>query len=434
MFSALRGLTLRGRSFLAAGIASAVCALILGENDLLRVAVLLILLPILSSLAVARTRYLMSCRRTLSPDRVPAGKPVKVTLTVENTSRLPTGVLLLEEQLPYALGSRPRFVLDRLWSRQSARVSYQARADVRGHYQLGPLQVRVTDPFGLCALNKSFTGTERLSVIPAAKPLPAVQLTGQRQGTGDNRGRTAAVHGEDDAATREYRIGDDLRKVHWKSTARVGALMVRREEQPWHSRASLLLDTRAIGHRGDGPGSSFEWSVSAVASMAVHLYGRGYTLKTVTDIGTEVETSRHSTDGPLMDLLAGARLSHQRHFTDGVTRLRKHGGDGVLIAVLGLLDDEAAAELANLSQGGRPCAALLLDTTTWTRQAGETEMVATREAYDLSVQLLRGAGWKVVEAGHGDPLEKLWRQVTTWSGRGGSTLELPTASGIEGPR
>lgn len=434
MFGALRGLTLRGRSFLAAGLASAGCALVLGENDLLRVALLLIALPLLSTVAVARTRYMMSCRRTLLPDRVPAGKPVKVTLTVENTSRLPTGVLLLEEQLPYALGSRPRFVLDRLWSRQSARVSYQARADVRGHYQLGPLQVRVTDPFGLCALNKSFTGTERLSVIPAAKPLPAVQLAGQRQGTGDNRGRTAAVHGEDDAATREYRIGDDLRKVHWRSTARVGALMVRREEQPWHSRASLLLDTRAIGHRGDGPGSSFEWSISTVASVAVHLFRRGYTLRTVTDVGADVETTRHSTDGPLMDLLAGVRLSHQRHFTEGVAHLRKHGGDGFLIAVLGLLDDEAAAELAGLPAAGRQCVALLMDTTTWTRQAGEVEVMATREAYEQSTRALQGAGWRVVETRHGEPLEKLWRQATGRYNRAGGPLDVPSTTGIGGPQ
>ncbi len=51
---------------------------------------------------------------------------------------------------------------------------------------------------------------------------------------------------------REYRLGDDLRRVHWASTARTGDLMVRREEQPWQSRATVLLDTRRMAHAGIG--------------------------------------------------------------------------------------------------------------------------------------------------------------------------------------
>ena len=49
-------------------------------------------------------------------------------------------------------------------------------------------------------------------------------------------------------STREYRYGDDLRKVHWRATARTGQLMVRLEERPWRAQATLLLDTRARAH------------------------------------------------------------------------------------------------------------------------------------------------------------------------------------------
>src|SRR5947209_9048920 len=90
--------------------------------------------------------------------------------------------------------------------------------------------------------------------------------------------RSIATAGEDDAATREYRLGDDLRRIHWRSTARRGELMVRREEQPWQSRAVLLLDCRQSAHQGDGPLSSFEWSVSAAASIGLHLAHGGFTV------------------------------------------------------------------------------------------------------------------------------------------------------------
>src|SRR5690349_21011942 len=110
MRAALSGLTTRGRSFLAAGIAAAVCAMVLGQRDLLRVGVLLAALPLTSVVVVARTRYRLACQRRVEPVRVPAGQKAQVILRLENVSRLPTGLLLIEDQVPYVLGSRPRFV------------------------------------------------------------------------------------------------------------------------------------------------------------------------------------------------------------------------------------------------------------------------------------------------------------------------------------
>ncbi len=132
-------------------------------------------------------------------------------------------------------------------------MAYTVRADVRGRYEVGPLVVRLTDPFGLCELTRSFPSVDKLTVIPQVVALPSVRLAGEYAGTGDSRARSVAVHGEDDAATREYRRGDDLRRVHWKSTARVGELMVRREEQPWESRATVVLDTRRVAPPRRGP-------------------------------------------------------------------------------------------------------------------------------------------------------------------------------------
>ena len=74
--------------------------------------VLLIVLPLLSGLAASRGRYRLSCVRSVSPPRVPAGQTARVTLRLENVSRLPTGLLLAEDTVPYALGTRPRYVLN----------------------------------------------------------------------------------------------------------------------------------------------------------------------------------------------------------------------------------------------------------------------------------------------------------------------------------
>ena len=81
---------------------------------------------------------------------------------------------------------------------------------------------------------------------------------------------------EDDVGVREYRIGDDLRRIHWPSTARTGETMVRQDEEPSRRRALVILDDRAAVHAGTGSGGSFEWSVTAVASVVSLLLGERF--------------------------------------------------------------------------------------------------------------------------------------------------------------
>ncbi|HEY0698199.1 MAG TPA: DUF58 domain-containing protein, partial [Micromonospora sp.] len=376
MRTALRGLTTRGRSFLAAAGAAALSAVILGEKDLLRVAVLLAVLPLLAAAYVGRSRYKLACGRSLDPHRVPVGAASRVMLRLQNLSRLPTGTLLLEDRLPYALGSRPRVVLERLGAHQASSVAYTVRADVRGRYEVGPLVVRLTDPFGLCELTRSFPSVDRLTVLPQITPLPTVRMPGEYTGSGESRARSVAVHGEDDAATREYRYGDDLRRVHWKSTARTGELMVRREEQPWESRATVVLDTRAAGHRGEGPTASFEWAVSAAASILVHLRQAGYKLRLVTGAGVDTDAAEAGTEGLLLDHLADVRPGQRHDLAQLVELVRQRSDGGLVIAVLGTLTGAEAELLGKLRSNGATCVAFVLHSSTWLNLAPQARAEA----------------------------------------------------------
>jgi uncharacterized protein (DUF58 family) len=411
----LRGLTGRGRCFLYAAAAAAVAALILGEKDFLRIAVLLAALPLIAAWHVGRSRYRLSCHRSLDPNRVQVGMTARVLLRLENLSNFTTGTLLLEDRLPYSLGSRPRIVLERLGRRHASTVAYTVRADVRGRFEVGPLVVRLTDPFGLCELTRSFPSVDHLIVIPQVHPLPMVRLAGEYAGAGESHARSVAVHGEDDAATREYRHGDDLRRVHWRSTARTGELMVRREEQPWESRATIVLDTRARAHRGEGPTSSFEWAVSAAASIAEHLRHAGYKARLVTDAGIDVDTM--GVDATLLDHLAEVQPSQHGDLGVAVEQVRRRSDGGLVIAILGLLDEPEAELLASLRRSGTTCVAFFINSTTWLNLS-----TAAREAADeahavAGLSLLR-TGWRVIDAPHGSSLASLWPQV----GRGSQSF------------
>ena len=148
MREALSALTNRGRAFLAAGAAAILCAIVLGYPALTRVGALLMLMPFVTAFFVGRGRYRLGLVRTLTPAQVTAGQQARVQLDLTNDGRLPTGLLLLEEQIPYVLGTRPRFVVNRMgphWSadrrvRRALRRTRQVRGRPDDGAALGPVR------------------------------------------------------------------------------------------------------------------------------------------------------------------------------------------------------------------------------------------------------------------------------------------------------
>ncbi|MDD1060406.1 DUF58 domain-containing protein [Streptomyces cocklensis] len=434
--TALGGLTTRGRSFVAAGVAAAICAYVLGQPDLLRVGLLLAILPLVCVAVLYRTRYRVAGSRRLSPSRVPAMSEARVHLRVDNVSRIPTGLLMLQDRVPYVLGPRPRFVLDRVEPGGHREVSYRVRSDLRGRYPLGPLQLRLTDPFGMCELTRSFSTFDTLTVVPRVEPLPPVRLAGEANGYGESRTRALAFAGEDDVIPRGYRHGDDLRRVHWRSTAKYGELMVRREEQPHRARCTVLLDTRAWAYFGSGPDSAFEWAVSGAASVSTHMLERGYAVRLLTDTGSSVPGPEgsggfggDSSDmaGVLLDTLAVVAHSDGESLAPAYEALRS-ATEGLIVAFFGDLDEEQAASVARIRQRAGGAVAFVLDSDDWVAKdasgrlvpAGDADAVPSDEDGDgtrRAVRMLREAGWTVVEVAAGDTLPELWQQADRYRTR-----------------
>jgi uncharacterized protein (DUF58 family) len=435
--TAMGGLTTRGRSFVAAGVAAAICANVLGQADLLRVGLLLAALPLVCVAVLYRTRYRVAGSRRLSPGRVPAMSEARVHLRVDNVSRIPTGLLMLQDRVPYVLGPRPRFVLDRVEPGGHREVSYRVRSDLRGRYPLGPLQLRLTDPFGMCELTRSFSAYDTLTVVPRVEPLPPVRLAGSANGYGESRTRALAFAGEDDVIPRGYRHGDDLRRVHWRSTAKYGELMVRREEQPHRARCTVLLDTRQWAYFGSGPDSAFEWAVSATASVCTHMLERGYAVRLLTDTGSSVPSAEgtagfagDSSDmaGVLLDTLAVVAHSDGETLAAAYEALRT-AGEGLVVAFLGDLDEEQATSVARIRQRAGGAVAFVLDSDDWVARDAAGRLVPVGDASAVAeeqdgtrqaVRMLREAGWTVVEVRAGDSLPELWQQADRYRSREGS--------------
>lgn len=318
--------TTRGWGLLGAGAVFLLAAQVMGRRDLLSLALLLIVLPLL---ALAGTRVLkpnFSVYREFNPASVETGATTTVRLAVARTGT-GSGHALMEERLPSRFGESPVF---RFPSRSAvagtSRYEYHLRSGKRGQFLIGPVTAEFSDPFGLSLHRHAIDAGDILTVTPAAVDLPATGLAGARGHDGVTATRIRANPSDDDVMTREYRHGDPMRRVHWAATARHGELMVRQEESVTTPEATIILDQRlpaftrgsfsagsaSPARRPFGTGTdhgapvadghdlltsdAFEWAVTAAMSIGAHLAERNYALRFLDAAGDPA--FRHSPSAP----------------------------------------------------------------------------------------------------------------------------------------
>jgi len=412
----LSGLTTRGRCLIAAGFAATLCAWVLNERDLLRVAVFVIALPVVVGVLTSMAKVALHARRTIAPIRVPVGDWAEVALAIRSSGRLPTGGLLLSDSVPHGLGGTPRFVVERLPRHSGTVLRYHVNPTLRGIQQIGPLKATITDPFGLAEYERELAHSTRIIVVPRVCPLVGVP-GGSGLGSGDDGSvRLHSGQGEDDAVVRQYRQGDDLRKVHWRSTAKRDEMMVRVEERPWRGGTTVLLDHRIAAHRGGGATSSLEWAVSMAASICLHLHRYGHRIRLVTETGRVLSDDSgdgsHS-DHVVLDALAGLQATHQREL-----RCSTDPGHGQeLIAIVGAATAEEAGQLIRYRSRGARSLAVVLDAPAWGAGADNGH------GADGVANVLRGAGWGVVVATPTMPMSQVWMNLChTTNHRRGSMI------------
>lgn len=403
-------LSTRGRLLLGTGVGAWLLSRLLGVDELGMAAVAI---GALLALAVVHTRLAstrLDARRRLSPGRVFFEGEVDVELEFHNDGRLASAPVHLRDRVPAALSEAPGFVLSPLPPGGRVSLSYRIRGHRRGRFVLGPLHLRLRDPFGVAVRRHDLTLTDELIVYPPVWRLPAgLPLGGRRAPEGEGRARPR-TSGDELATVREYVRGDDLRKVHWRATAHRGELMVRQDEAPEDPRATIVLDRRAGAHRGSGPTSSFETAVAAAASVAYHLAERGFTLRLVGE--RDQLSARAARCEQLLEQLATVQTSPTAELP-GIWRAlaRRSAGRGVLVAITALPD---ATHLRRMVTAGRDFGvriALLLDTATF---AGEPP-----GDHAAPTGALRAAGWRAVVVGADDRLDERWAALTAQRHRPG---------------
>jgi uncharacterized protein (DUF58 family) len=268
----------------------------------------------------------LSVSRVADPDRVARGESASMTLTVRNTGRVASASLVAEDRC----GARPVPVpLLRLRPGRDTTVSYPVPTHRRGVIPIGPLRVTRRDALGLVSLARAHGDTATVWVHPRIHFLSAVPAGVARSLDGRH---DRVPHGTITFdSLREYVVGDELRRVHWRTSAKVGELMVREDLDTSLPRIVVLLDDRAPAHPRvvDGVAETFESACEAAASVVAAAVREDVpaTLQFVSGGG--------STGGDFLDRLAEAALHRDGDLGDATTRLRQQRAGDTLIFLTG---------------------------------------------------------------------------------------------------
>ena len=303
-------------------------------------------------------------RRT---SRAQVGQEALEVIEVRNTAFLPK--IWLEIEDPSGLpGHRSRRIVS-IPPRRSRNWIVTTPLLRRGLYEWGPLTVTAVDPFGIFRRSRTFGEAQQILVYPPVVDLPHFQAPpANLPGEGRFRRRTHYIT-PNAAGVREYAPGDAFNRIHWRSTARTGELMVKTFELDPASDIWVILDLERRVHVGSGNDSTEEYAVRIAASVARHYivanrpaglmqFGRDLRIlepergqNQLTRILETLATASAVGDAPLGALL----LEEQRRF----------GRHTTLVIVTASTDDHWLTAIQSLTQRGVRAAVILVDPSTF---------------------------------------------------------------------
>lgn len=315
-----------------AGVVVLITARVLGVDELFAIGAVLVVLPIAATIWVRSTHVRIEVGRDLHPQRVHAGGVVRVELRVANVGRQRTPILHVEDPVDGTAGAQLQIAP--LAAGERARAAYRLPTSRRGVIGVGPLLVEVSDPLGLASITARAAGRLELTVYPRTDVISAVPDSGGRDPlAGAEHARSLGRQGDDFHSLREYVVGDDLRRVHWRSTARTGELMVRQDEMPWQGRTTLVLDVRRGAHAGT---ESFEAAISAAASVAEVCWRNRELVRLLASDGSDSGFGMgHAHTDAILEHLAAIEPAPNGSLRKVLDGLRTHAGGGALVVVLG---------------------------------------------------------------------------------------------------
>jgi uncharacterized protein (DUF58 family) len=292
------------------------------------------------SVAHVLHRPRLALDRAVEPPRVEKGLPAIAVVHVTNMSRRALAPLTIEQRL----GDEPiRAVLPRLRRGEQGLRTYRLPTSRRGVYDIGPVEIPRADPFGLCRTVQRMGAAQRIAVHPRL-------LTVHTLPTGISRNLEGPSSDTSPQGTvtfhrlREYVVGDDLRTIHWPSTAKAGKLVVRHNVDTAQPYTVVLTDLNPEGYSAE----TFEEAIDVTASLLVSMSAGKSPVQVRTSTGDRLGGPAYRDPGPLIDYLTEVRADSDGSLRSQLVLLRRDRGGTALIVVMGKIDLDALPMIAAL--------------------------------------------------------------------------------------
>jgi len=298
-------------------------------------------------LAVGAFAYALSTprlalERAVEPPRVEKGQPAIALIRATNLSWRTLGGLIIEQRMG---GTVFRAQLPRLRRGEGGLRTYRLPTSRRGTYRVGAVEVPRADPFGLCRRVRALGQPQVISVHPRTirlRPLPSGKSRNLEGPSSDMSPQgTVTFH-----RLREYALGDDLRTVHWPSTARLGRLVVRHYVDTAQPFTVVLVDVRPDVYSPE----SFEEAMDVAASVASSMSADRAPVQIRTTAGERVGGPGHKDPASLVDFLTDLAPSPSGTLAAQLLPLRQERGGSALVVVTGVLDSGSLPAIAALNR------------------------------------------------------------------------------------
>lgn len=324
-------------------------------------------------------------------DHSQVGQSFEDKIEIHNTSRLPKPWLELRDNSD--LPGRNATAVMGLPPGKSRLWSIETKCSQRGRFTLGPVTVVSSDPFGLFKWERTIGKPHDLLVYPATVPLrrfsphPAHLL-------GEGPLRRRAHHVTPNAfGVRDYAFGDSFNRIHWRSTARTGRLMVKEFELDPSSDVWVLLDMQEAVQAGRGAESTEEYGAIIAASVAKRFLERGRAVGLVA-WGQRLDMLRAEKGAGqlsrIMESLALARAVGKVPLAEIIaTESRRFSRHSTVIAITPSTDGTWAAELHYLTSRRTSVAAILMEASTFGAEVNPHPVLDSLAASGIPTYLVK---------------------------------------------